>query len=117
MKLTIEKIDRTKSVTFTDKKTGQPKTLQKVGVFHQGDWYSCFQGEWNKEWKEGDTIEVEVERNGNYLNIQAPRKPSPMFEFLKEMKVQLDRIEAKIGGYDDAPPPEVTGGPVDDIPF
>jgi hypothetical protein len=46
----------------------------KVGVFSGGKWYSCFAGDWNSGWKEGQTIDVEVKQNGQYLNIVPPKK-------------------------------------------
>jgi hypothetical protein len=55
---------------------GRPYT--KIGIKtreHGEAWLSGFGGHWNQDWKEGDTVEVDIERSGDFLNF---RKPDPV---------------------------------------
>lgn len=107
MQLTIEKIDRTKTVNT------QRGPVVKVGVFYQGTWYSCLNNQWNQAWAQGDTINVNVEEkhvNGKvFKNITgpangpvvqnnytapaaAPSAPNPSIQILKDISCKLDII-------------------------
>ena len=93
MKLKIEKIDRSRSVTFTDQKSNQPVTKLKVGVLSGGRWYGCFADKWNEGWKEGQEIDVDVvedQRNGKtFYNL---RKPTEMLMRLKAIEEKIDKL-------------------------
>lgn len=74
IKLTISRYT-TKQITTTK---GEATVFNFNGG---GKWYNGFVGKWNKDWKDGVTIEVAesqintTERNGKkYLNINAPPK-------------------------------------------
>jgi len=105
MQLTIEKIDRSKSVNTSR------GPVVKVGVFSQGKWYSCLTAPWNQGWAQGDTINVEIEQvpsnnpSRPYLNIKglaagavvqntpsAPGAPNPSIQILKDISAKLDTI-------------------------
>ena len=52
-------------------------------------WVSGFGGYWNKNWKEGDTIEVDSEEKGEYINF---KRPDPIKE-LKDVVFGLEHAE------------------------
>ena len=88
-KLLIQKIER----QFTNKagetlinKNGKPYSFIKV--HSGGKIYSAFGGTWNDAWKEGEVIEVDVQQNGNYLNIIAPKQA--------EKAAAIDAIHQKL---------------------
>lgn len=56
---------------------------------------SCFKGQWNVGWKLGDELNVEIEQQGQYLNIKAPQRENhAQFsqEVLTTMNNKLDKI-------------------------
>ena len=116
MQMKLEKLDRSRTVTFNDKKTGQPKTLPKLGAYDGSQWYGCFQADWNKDWNEGDTVEVEVEQRGNFWNIIPQRKATPETGMLKEI---LENQKIIINLLKPQEAPTSNGRPPDDdsVPF
>lgn len=92
MKLVIQEIERKPINT----KKG-PAT--KVGVKSNGVWYSCFENQTTKSWQQGDEIDVQVEKNGQYNNIvfpkQAPYQPNNA-QMNDAIKDTLSRLERKI---------------------
>jgi len=65
MKLTIEKISR-KQVTTS---RGESWSIR---VLSSDVWYSAWAAEWNRGWREGQTINVKIKQNGNFWNIVGP---------------------------------------------
>jgi hypothetical protein len=73
-----------KTVTITrisrkDKVSQAGKSYVSLGLQTQeyGDkWLSGFDGAQTRGWKEGDTVEIEIEQKGVYLNFNVPRKDS-----------------------------------------
>lgn len=55
--------------------SGKPFT--SVGIKVDGKWMSGFGGKWNQYWKQGDTVEVEVVKKGEYLNFECPEHLKP----------------------------------------
>lgn len=49
------------------------RNWRKLGIFCDGVWYSAFSGPNTETWKVGDDITVNVEKNGDYLNIVFPK--------------------------------------------
>ena len=74
MKITITRIGRKaedKDGEPYKTQDGRPFTRLSIQVQEYGDkWLSGFTGFWNKDWKEGDEIDIEVEKKGEYLNIK-----------------------------------------------
>lgn len=102
MKLKAEQIDRTRTRTFEDKKTHQPKTVRKFGVLCGGRWYGAFEAEWNKTIKEGDTFEVEVTENTKNGKTFYNIKPvSEEKKFADEINKSLIQITKKLMEIDD----------------
>lgn len=73
----IEQISRTNKVG----KSG--KAFVSVGIKCNGKWMNGFGGKWNQDWKQGDTVEVEVVQQGQYTN----------FEQIDPVKVLTKRVE------------------------
>jgi hypothetical protein len=84
MKIKIEKISKRDGTT----KDGRPYV--QLGVFSNGKWASAFQGDWNENWKVGDEIDVEIEENGKYRNIKAPKKSNSDSQSSEVLKVVIE---------------------------
>ncbi len=69
------KIEKMKKESF-QAKTG--KQYNRVKIMSGGRVYSCLEGFWNKDWKIGDTIDVEFEaktfKGQTEYQIQAPQR-------------------------------------------
>lgn len=78
MKLTLTKVyttNKDKEGNELKSKKGIPYTRMSIKAQEYGDkWISGFQNKDNKDWKEGDTVEVEIKENGEYLNFETPKK-------------------------------------------
>lgn len=125
MKIKIEKMDFKDGVA----KTGRPYT--KISIGYQGNWYSCFKGQWNSHWKTGDEIEVETQPrqyNGKtYYDIIAPNKSqssgggfsqasSSMAQDIADVKAMVSEILKKMETRNSSP--SLPPAPDDeDLPF
>lgn len=70
-KIKITRVFRGKQA-FTDKKTGVAKEADKIGIKTDkyGDkWISSFKVQGTENWKEGDEVEIFIEKKGDYLNF------------------------------------------------
>lgn len=95
MKVHIEQIAR-KPKTFSN---GRQGTL--VGIKVNGVWWNGFGGDWNSDWKVGDTVEVELtEKPGadgkKYKNFD---RPDP----IKALEARIERLESLVAGMAIAP--------------
>jgi len=76
-------------------KDGRPYT--RLGIQcqeHGSEWLSGFGAYWNENWREGDTVEVEIKpvqgKDGKtYLNFS---KPDPLAELLKQVNALAVRV-------------------------
>lgn len=77
-KVTLTKIYKTnkdKEGNELKSKKGFPYTRMSIKTEEHGDkWVSGFENKDNKDWKEGDTVEIEVKENGQYLNFETPKQ-------------------------------------------
>lgn len=72
MLTTILEIKRTPRVS---KKTGKPFVSLGIRVPEHGEaWLSGFGNQSNAEWQVGNTVEIEVEKKGEYLNFTVPKQ-------------------------------------------
>lgn len=63
-----------KDTERTSQRTGKPFTSRGIKCNEYGDkWLSGFAGKDNESWKVGDTVEIEVETKGEYLNFKTPK--------------------------------------------
>lgn len=71
-------------------KTGKPYTRCLIDTT-DGRKMSGFANQTNRTWHEGDTVEVEVEQNGQYWNFKTPEKKDSSVN-----QEQIDRIEKMV---------------------
>lgn len=87
-KLTITRVFRSdKDKEGKPLKTKDGRAYEKIAIKTKeyGDkWLSGFGSNWNGSWKEGDIIQVDVEANGEYLNI---KKPDPIAALEKRVEL------------------------------
>ena len=58
-------------------KAGKPYTRLAIQVDddqYKGQWISGFDNYQTKDWKEGDTVEIEITRSGQYINFRTLSK-------------------------------------------
>lgn len=91
-KLTLTKVFRAttnRDGTPLVSKNGKPYTRLLLKAEKYGDkWISGFGNSSNASWKDGDTVEVQVTQNGDYLNFETPKRE--------------DKIEARLKKLEDA---------------
>ena len=91
---------------------GKNGAYSKIAVKCQeyGDRYlSGFVSQWNANWKIGDTVEVDIEEKGEYLNIH---KPDPVAELEKRVRALENQFAQFINQ------PQADEGPnIKDVPF
>jgi len=113
MKLTLTKVyrnDKDKQGQPLRTKDGRAYTKVAVKCVEYGDKYISFFGHKdNASWKEGDTIEAEVEQRGEYLN--GSTKPKPVSR--EEFNELVERVKALEGGKTAEPVAEEES----DLPF
>lgn len=79
---------------------------EKVDIYSDGVKYSAFDFDGQtKGWQEGQQINVEVKKNGQYLNIELPKsarrdadntdKYLAIMGDIKAIKARLDKLEGK----------------------
>lgn len=131
MELTLTKVvrkDTDKEGKPLTTKDGRPYT--RLGIQtreHGAKWLSGFSAPWNQSWKEGDTVECDVEQKGEYLNIS---KPDPLTEFAKKLThlglefwkledrvKKLEAAQPKVNVQVSKPTPAQLSEPPDDLPF
>lgn len=110
---------------------GVPYTRMSIKTEEHGDkWISGFQNKESINWKEGDTVEVEVTQSGEYLNFSTPKKEDKLAHDIESINIKLGSIysilqamykgnpgdsKSKIGNTGvDYPSDDID---VDDIPF
>lgn len=93
MKATITFVGR-----YTSKKdgspligaNGKPYTSLRIKANEYGDKFlSGFDNAQTREWKVGDTVEIDVEQKGEYLNFSVPQKPA-------QGAIELDMLRREI---------------------
>ena len=100
MKLTITRISR----KSTDKDgnplmTSDHRPYERLGikVREYGEkWLSGFSSQWNQDWKEGDTVDADVEENGQYLNLKKPDPMSELFRAVNRHAAVIPALEKRI---------------------
>jgi hypothetical protein len=111
MKVTLTKVYRnTKDKNGVDLKTkdGRPYTRVSIKTQEHGDkWLSGFGAEWNSFWNEGDTVNIEVKENGQYLNFERINE-------LDEIRSRLTALEDAV--FNNKMQPTDFGIPPEDLP-
>lgn len=101
MKVTLTAVNRKDRVS----KAGKPYVSLGIKTQEHADkWLSGFEGKQTKNWKVGDTVEIEVEQKGKYLNFSVPKLPEG-YSFQNEdmvfIKTVLGRIVGKLEGIEE----------------
>lgn len=77
-----------------------PKNSYGILNEDNGIWYSCFEHPDMINWREGMTVEANVKQNGQYWNIEFPKRERAYqagnSQLIEAMKLQLDRLEKKV---------------------
>lgn len=108
---------------YVAQKTGKPYTKCNIKCAEYGDKYlSGFGNALTKTWNVGDTVEIEIEQKGEYLNFSVPKKQEGGLsdldrEFLIRIEKKVDAInwyvvemaKAMKTGSPVYPTPEVEG--------
>ena len=74
VKLTkVYRSDKDKNGNALKTKDGRPYTRVSIKTQEHGEkWLSGFENFNNQKWREGDHVDLEVEKNGEYLNFSTP---------------------------------------------
>ena len=94
MQVTITKIyDKERT-----SKAGKPFISRAIKTNEHGEkWLSGFKGKENEGWREGDTVEVEITQNGEYLNYAVPKfQKGGTSGDLNRVEAKLDRAMAQL---------------------
>lgn len=78
---------------------GRPYTRMSVKVAEYGDkWVSGFENKQNRDWKEGQVVEMIIEQNGEYLNFSLPKDAgtSQLNDKLELVLTKLAKIELMV---------------------
>lgn len=93
MEITINKIyknDKDKNGNLLKTKDGKLYTRLAIQTSEYGSkWISGFLGDWNKDWKVGDKVQLVVEQKGEYLNF------SKLTE-IDLLNLRMDKVEKEI---------------------
>lgn len=83
MQVKIQKISRKEREIRNGKQAGTTKMSVSIMTEQYKDkWLGGWEDDVNKDWKEGDDVDVQIEQNGEYLNFKAV-KPFVVQEQLK----------------------------------
>ena len=110
----IQRYNKDKEGNPLKTKDGRPYTRLVIRCKEYGDkMLSGFDSIQTQSWQEGDTVEVEVEQKGEYLNFKIPNKQDLIGKSLEEIKNILTKhtlMLSQIGQHlmppekDDYPP-------------
>ena len=72
------------------------KSYMSVGIQtqeHGSDWLNGFENEVNKNWQEGDTVEIIVEKNDKWLNFSTPKATDLLEDRIKSLEDRVTALE------------------------
>ncbi len=99
-KVTLTKIytsDKDKNGNKLMSKNNKPYTRMSIKAKEYGDqWISGFQNKDNQNWRENDTVELIIKKNGQYLNFEVPKIEDKVGQNMAQVTLALARIEAKV---------------------
>lgn len=100
---------------YISKKTNKPYERVSIKTLEHGEkWLSGFGGQWNKDWKEGQEVEVTVKESGAdptgkpYLNFER-------LDPLEAMESRLSKVEEAVFGHKASP--QISMDDSDNLPF
>lgn len=78
----------------TPNKPSRPYTRVGLKTQEHGDkWLSGFENRTNANWKEGDSVEIEVEQKGEYLNFRNLSETEMIWKELANLKNRVGKLE------------------------
>jgi hypothetical protein len=100
-KLTITKVyknNKDKQGNLFKFSSGEPYTKLAILTQEYGDkkWISGFLSEGNKDWKDGDVVEVIVEEKGEWLNFKIPE--SPLEKRVRQLESRIADLDKELEG-------------------
>lgn len=98
--VTLTKISRFttgKDGTALKTKTGKPYTRVIIQTEEHEKSLSGFGSKVTDAWTEGSKAEVEITKNGEYLNFSLPKKEAVQTEDMKAIKEDIERILLRLG--------------------
>lgn len=98
-------------------KMGKPYKKLAIKTTEHGDkWLSGFQNRDNENWKEGDVVDVIIEKNGEYLNFSTPKPEDKLASRLSALEVTVMNLQntvARLQGGKVSPATAVAPTPED----
>ncbi len=89
--------DKDKEGNLLMSKAGKPYTRMSIKTEEHGDrWISGFKNKGNESWKQGDTVEVIIKENGQYLNFDTPKPNDVNNEKLEDIMKMLTEIKLDV---------------------
>ena len=97
----IQNVTITKVYRSTNNKDGQPlvtkdgRNYEKVSIQtreHGQKWIGGFGGNWNQNWREGQTVELDIEEKGEYLNFKKVDTEANILIMLQDQKLLLGEL-------------------------
>lgn len=93
----VYRTDKDKNGNPLMSKAGKPYTRMSIKCQEHGDkWLSGFSSGWNQNWKEGDTVEIEVKQNGQYLNFEKSDPVVGLSLDVAGLKIRMAKLEAAV---------------------
>lgn len=90
----IYRTDKDKQGNPLKSKDGKPYAKISIKTEENGDkWIGGFQNARNKDWKEGDVVEVKIIQNGEYLNFETPKDTDLATERVAKLEARVMRLE------------------------
>lgn len=90
----IYRTDKDKQGNLLKSKDGKPYAKISIKTEENGDrWIGGFQNARNKDWKEGDVVEVKIIQNGEYLNFETPKDIDLTTERIAKLEARVMRLE------------------------
>lgn len=88
----IKRFDKDKDGKLLMTRDGRPYVRLVIGTKEYEKTLSGFDGPATKDWKEGETVEVEVEQKGDYLNFKVPKSGQNNGEVMKLLQEITSRV-------------------------
>ena len=74
---------------------------------HGDKWLSGFENRESANWQEGDTVDIEVEPNGQYLNFKTLSEMDKVWKMLTYLQKQIHDLRRNFGEADETEIPKV----------
>ena len=90
----VYRTDKDKQGNPLKSKDGKPYGKISIKTEENGEkWIGGFQNARNKDWKEGDTVEIKIVQNGEYLNFETPKDTDVATERIAKLEGRVMKLE------------------------